>query len=416
MVSRIADRLGAARGLLFPRDFRLFVLGQSISQVGDQCYLLALAWLVAQRSGSAATLGLVLSAAAVPRALLMPFGGALADRLSHRRLLRFVNLALAALLLALVGLAGAGTAPLWTIALVAVLVGGLEGLLTPAAYSMTPLLVPGKVLAQANALFLGSMLVCGIVGPLAGGWLLQNAGAALAFAIDSASFFAVAGLLTLMRPMPQAPRARATLLDDIRPVAASIRADRELALYVALMLLGNLALAGPLDVGFVAMAQGPLHGGPELLGTAMALFAGGSLLGTLLGGVIGRPARRVAKLFGGILASGLLLALMSLAATTPLFMAIAALLGAGIGLIDVLAQTSIQQRAAPDQLGRVLGATLCAGKLLAPLSTALAGLIAERSVPLLFAAAGGLWVATTLLLALVARRAVQASAGTAVVG
>ena len=87
-----------------------------------------------------------------------------------------------------------------------------------------------------------------------------------------------------------------------------------------------------------------------------------------------------------------------------MFLVAAALLGSGIGLIDVLAQTSIQQRAAPDQLGRVLGVTLCAGKALVPISTALAGVIAERSVPLLFLAAGAFWMTTTVLLLAVLRR------------
>ncbi|MBX0330935.1 MFS transporter [Oscillochloris sp. ZM17-4] len=393
-----------------PRDFGLFVAGQSLSQIGDQCYLITLTWLVSQRSGSTAALGVVLALAAIPRALLMPFGGALADRLSHRRVLIGVNLLLAILLLPLIGLSSAGVDALWPYALIAVAVGALEGVLTPAAYSMVPLLVPGEVLERANAIFLGGVLISGIAGPALGGALLERSGAALAFAIDSASFLGVAGLLWLIRPTPRPAAAqRVSLAADLRATAAAVRADRVLALYIALLLLGNLAVAGPLEVGLVAMAQRVFLSGPGLLGTAMALFAGGSLAGTLLAGTLARPAWRQPLLFSGILGTGVALSAVGASPTAPLFLALVALFGGGIGAIDVLMQSSIQQRAPRAQLGRVLGVTLCAGKLLAPLSTLIAGVVAEAHAPLIFFAAGALWVTTTIV-ALAISRAMPAAA------
>ncbi|NNJ13285.1 MFS transporter [Chloroflexales bacterium ZM16-3] len=386
-----------------PRDFGLFVAGQSLSQIGDQCYLLTLTWVVAQRTGSTAALGVMLALAAIPRALLMPFGGALADRLSHRRVLLGANLLLAILLLPLVGLAVAGVSALWPYAVIAVVVGAVEGVLTPAAYSLVPLLVPGEALERANAIFLGSVLLSGIVGPALGGVLLAHSDAALAFAIDSASFLAVAGLLWLMRATPVRLAQRVSLLADLRATATLVRADRVLALYIALLLLGNLAAAGPLDVGLVAMAQGVFHGGPELLGSAMAIFAGGSLVGTLLAGALARPAWRQPLLFGGILGTGMALAVVGTSPSAPIFLALLALFGGGIGAIDVLMQSSIQQRAPRAQLGRVLGVTLCAGKLLAPLSTLVAGVAAQSHAPQLFFAAGALWVATTIIALVVSR-------------
>lgn len=384
-----------------PRDFWLFVIGQSISEVGDQAYLVALAWLVSERSGSAESLGLVLALAAIPRALLMPFGGALADRLSHRRLLLYVNGALALLLLALLGLALAGITALWPLAALAVLIGACEGLLTPAAFSMVPLLAPAETLAQANAIFMGGILISDIAGPALGGVILANGGGALAFGVDGLSFLAVVGVLLLMRPAAPlgGDRAgRASLLADLRPALASVRADADLALYVGLLLLGNLALAGPLEVGFVTVAQQQLRGGPELLGSAMSLFAAGSLLGTLAAGLIGRPTRSWRPLLAGILASGVLLGAVSLSVTAALFLTLAALLGGGVGLIDVLTQTGIQRRAPPAALGRVLGITLFAGKVAVPCSAFLAGLVAGRSVALLFLGAGALWVLSTVAL------------------
>ena len=52
-----------AMGTLAGRDFRLLWLGQSVSILGDQFYIVALPWLVLYLTGSTLTLGSVLLAA-----------------------------------------------------------------------------------------------------------------------------------------------------------------------------------------------------------------------------------------------------------------------------------------------------------------------------------------------------------------
>src|SRR5215813_13324073 len=66
------------------RDFRLLSLGQLASTVGDYCYAVALPWLILSTHGGTLLLGTVLACYGVPRTVLIPFGGILADRLSPR--------------------------------------------------------------------------------------------------------------------------------------------------------------------------------------------------------------------------------------------------------------------------------------------------------------------------------------------
>src|SRR4051812_49582833 len=68
-------------------NFRLLWMGNSISWMGDQFYLVAMPWLILQLTGSAVALGTILMTAAVPRAVLMLLGGALTDRFSARRIM-----------------------------------------------------------------------------------------------------------------------------------------------------------------------------------------------------------------------------------------------------------------------------------------------------------------------------------------
>src|SRR5690349_6874969 len=61
------------------RNFRLLWIGEGISLLGDQFYMIALPWLVLSLTGNALAVGAVMAIAGIPRALFMLIGGALTD-------------------------------------------------------------------------------------------------------------------------------------------------------------------------------------------------------------------------------------------------------------------------------------------------------------------------------------------------
>jgi hypothetical protein len=73
------------------------------------------------------------------------------------------------------------------------------------------------------------------------------------------------------------------------------------------------------------------------------------------------------------------------------------LTGAGAGFVLVLIFTRFQQRSLPAMRGRAMGVLVCVSFSCGAVSNALAGIVAERDVRLLFAGASG------LLLCLLAR-------------
>src|SRR5437016_10779190 len=77
----------AALQPLVLRDFRLLFIGQGVSLLGDQFYLVALPWLVLQLTGSGLALGTILLAATVPRMVFLLVGGAASDWLSPHKLM-----------------------------------------------------------------------------------------------------------------------------------------------------------------------------------------------------------------------------------------------------------------------------------------------------------------------------------------
>jgi MFS family permease len=71
-------------GPLGVRSFQLLTGGQFTSTVGDYCYAVALPWLVLSSHGGAILLGTVLACYGVPRMVLIPVGGVLADKVGPR--------------------------------------------------------------------------------------------------------------------------------------------------------------------------------------------------------------------------------------------------------------------------------------------------------------------------------------------
>src|SRR5690349_4188595 len=74
------------------RNFRLLWIGETTSLLGDQAYLVALPWLILTLTSSGQKLGLVMMAAAIPRALFMLFGGVVVDHLNSRAVMISSNI------------------------------------------------------------------------------------------------------------------------------------------------------------------------------------------------------------------------------------------------------------------------------------------------------------------------------------
>lgn len=79
---------GDAGSVLADKPFRLYFIGRTVSALGDRVTPLALAFAVLGLPGaSAADLGLVLGAAALPKLIFILIGGVIGDRLERRRIL-----------------------------------------------------------------------------------------------------------------------------------------------------------------------------------------------------------------------------------------------------------------------------------------------------------------------------------------
>src|SRR5260221_14442219 len=165
-----------SKGPLSVRNFRLLWIGESISLLGDQFYMIALPWLVLQLTGSALALGAVMALAGVPRALFMLVGGAFVDRFSPRSIMmasNFARLVLVALLSALVLTNNIRIEMLYGFALA---VGLADAFFFPGQSAIVPQLLAEDQLQAGNSFVQGTAQLSLFLGPALAGGLIALLG------------------------------------------------------------------------------------------------------------------------------------------------------------------------------------------------------------------------------------------------
>jgi MFS family permease len=190
------------------RSFRLFFLGQGVSQFGTWLQLIATSWLIYRLTGSALYLGLASFALQIPFLVLAPMAGVWVDRLPKRTVLRTTNSIALAQSLAMLTLVASGHIQPWHLIAGNLVLGVVNAFDSPARQSFLIELVEGRT-DLPNAIAFQSMLMNGarFVGPMIGGAVIALGGEVWGFALNSASYLAILAALAVLRVQPRAPQA-----------------------------------------------------------------------------------------------------------------------------------------------------------------------------------------------------------------
>ncbi|HXZ28200.1 MAG TPA: MFS transporter [Terriglobales bacterium] len=383
--------------------FRNLWMGSTVSLLGDQFYLVALPWLVLQLTGSSLALGTILMAAGVPRAALMLMGGAISDRFAPRRILIATACARTLLVAAIALLTSLHLIQLWHLYFLAFAFGVADAFSFPASGAMMPTLVKPEQLPAANALFASSAQASTMLGPAPAGLVIKRWGMAPAFWADAVSFlFAIAALLRVPEvPRPAPPPGAPPKPSVLHSIAEGLRyVHRDHALR-SLMLLAaglNLCAIGPIMVGLAMLAK--FHfGSSAAYGTFISCFGAGALAGMILAGTMKHPRRRGLMLLGAAALQSVGLALLGVLHGFAAVVVILALMGLVGGLVNVTLASWMQARVERALLGRVMSVLMFSALGLVPISSLIAGAVAQLHLDLMFVAAGAGMLLVTLVAA-----------------
>lgn len=261
------------------REFRLLFIGQSVSLFGSMMSFVVLPWQMYQLTGSSLAVGLLGVAEFVPIMLMAFVGGALADYVDRRRMIRLTELLLASGTVVLIFNSQLAAPRVWVLYFCAALFAAVNGLQRPSLDALAPRLVPLEQMPAAAALNSLRGTIAMIAGPALGGVLAATTGATSAYLIDLLTFVVSLVALWKMRAVP--PPADADR-PSVRSVIEGLRYARSRPELLGTYLIDiNAMFFGMPMALFPAIAVG--FGGASV-GLLYAMPAVGSLCATLTSG------------------------------------------------------------------------------------------------------------------------------------
>lgn len=377
----LRDRIGILKPLAV-RDFRFLWAGMTISMIGDGIYLVAIAWQVLQIENRPGALALVGIAWSLPQVVLVLASGALADRFDRRVLMiaadviRFFAIGT----LGVLSLSGQLTIPI-VLGLVLVYGAG-EAMFQPSFQSITPVIVPGDLLVQANSLAqLVRPFAMTLIGPLVGGVLVAWFSPGVAFLVDAGTFLFSMVMILLMRTRHKATSAEegsSSFIGEIVEGLRYVRRSRWLLIAMVGATVSLLAVWGPWETLVPIVVKNDLGGEASSLGL---VFGAGGVGAVVAAGFFGQrgtlPRKPVTAMYLAWAIGMFGTAGFGVVTAVWQAMAVAFVTEGSIAYLVVVWVTLVQ-RLVPDRLlGRVFALDWMISTMGVPLSFAITGPTAE---------------------------------------
>lgn len=362
------------------RNYRLYALGQLLSNPGTWMQRIAQDWLVLQLSGgSGIALGMTTALQFLPLLLFGLWGGALVDRLDKRRLLVCTQAAMGVLAVGLGILATAGAAQVWHVYLFAFGLGLITVLDNPGRQAFVPEMVDREHLSNAIALNSASFQLGRVTGPAVAGLLIAVIGSGPVFLINGASFGFTILALTMIRTSELNPTERvARGKGQIREGLRYIGGRRDLVLL--LVLAAATQFFGANSQNQIAlMVNNVFEAGADAFGVAAAFLAVGALAGALLAARRDRPRLRLVLI--GSLAFGALQVVAGLMPGYVPFVLVLVPMGVAFMTYVTTLNATFQLSVDPRMRGRVMSMFLLVFMGVAPIGAPVVGLLADAFGP-----------------------------------
>ena len=368
------------------RPFLLLWLSQLATQVGSNMVLYGLTVVVLDSTNLSSVVALLFLTFLVPAVLFSAVAGVYVDRLDRRLVLITTNVLRAIVLVAIWAVNGDVT----LILILNVVVSALTVFFAPAEAAMIPHLVPRHQLVSANGLFtltLNGAFALGyaLLGPL----IVKVAGGPAPVILIVAVLYGISAIfcatLPSDRPADEEPmrsdavheagEAVRGTFSQLSDGVAYIRSNRSISwsliyLGIAASLVGVIGVLGP------KFAHKTLGLGTQDLILVVLPLGTGIVMGVLLLNSYGRYVPRRRAIEGGLIALGVLLALLTVAGpvsralsgVTPgvsdvgavttlvaVVIVLAFLAGIAYGIVAISSQTQLQEDLPEEVRGRVFG-------------------------------------------------------------
>ena len=344
------------RVFLRHRNFRLFLIGQTLSLIGTWMQAMALGWLALELTNSAFLVGLVATASSVPILVFTMHAGAIVDRSDKLKLVKLAQLSFLADASLLWWLTYTHRINIVSLIALAFISGCISSVEIPARQSMFIDLVGREDLPDAIALNSSGFNLARVVGPGLAAVVIARLGIAWCFALNAASFVTVLiGLFMIHLP---AWKPHPFSVSPWEGVQQALRYMRDTPTVRALMSMVTVysILGVPVIAMMPVVARDMFGLGAAGYGLLMSCLGIGGLAGALALAAVGYRMSRIKLLTAASMAWPVLLLAFSF--TRVPWIAYVLLLAIGCTMIlNGAISNGLLQSTVPDELrGRMMAA------------------------------------------------------------
>lgn len=345
-----SNRLHDPYAALRFHNYRLFVIGEVISTIGEQMQSVAIGWELYERTHSAMVLGLVGLIQALPIILLTLPAGHVADQFDRKRVVLMTQLMLA---ICSTGLAvlSYSQGKISLIFACLLLVGVARAFNKPASDALLPQLLPMKALNNAVTWNSSGFQIASMVGPALGGLVIALLhSATLVYVLNVVFACTCFGFISMISAQQSARTKTATL----RTLVAGVGFVWQTKVILAAITLDLFAvLLGGATTLLPIFAKDILHVGPTGLGWLRAAPAVGALLMAVISAHL-PPMRRAGRtMLWAVAGFGMATVIFGISRSFWLSLLMLMLTGAFDNISVVVRHTLVQLKTPDYMRGRV---------------------------------------------------------------
>ena len=324
-----------------------------VSLHGLWIYRVALGWFAWELSHSELWVGIIAFTQFAPAVVFGPIFGVLADRFDRRAVSLLINSVSVMNMFLLGWLTLAGQVDIYTLTILSLMQGTLDGAHMPVRMTIVPNLVNKDQLQSAIALTSVTFNLSRFVGPAFAGFIIAGYGVGHAFIVNGITYLALIAAIAIVRLNPAAERRgeQKDVWSDLTDGARYVFRHRQIRALLIIVAVASIFGRGALEM-MPAFADAVFDGGSIALSILTSAIGAGAIVAGL---ILSRGTEwvNVAVIRAAIVISGALIAVLGSVDQFWYAVGIVALLGVILSICGVGSQILIQTLVDDEVRGRV---------------------------------------------------------------
>ncbi len=266
--------------LLRCKNYRTLLSANFINRLGDAIDTLAFTWIVYSFTGEGTWAAILFAVNKIPSVALLPFAGAMVEKLKKKNTMMVCDVIRCVLVLALILVMGAGRLSVPALAAFTFLISVAEAFRIPASTSFLTQLLNREMLDRGVMLNVVITTLVEIGGAAAGGLLISGFGAQAALAADVLSFVLSILLIASIRQEENisTDMKEASSIQVLKDGLIYIRKNVMLLFVIATVVLAN-GVMSPIDSLLAVVVVDVFHREAGYLSVLKVVLSVGMLLG-----------------------------------------------------------------------------------------------------------------------------------------